>query len=104
MDETVRDQGIHSELRGQAEEILSHRPEAKRRLSPVEMYGLIHELQVQQIELELRNRELVETQTHLREAHRQFFDLYNLAPVGYFTIDDQGLITQANGWGHHAGG
>jgi len=56
----------------------------------------IHELRVNQIELELQNEELREAQINLEEARRKYFDLYNFAPVGYFTLDENGIIMDVN--------
>ena len=65
-------------------------------LSPEEMEQLIHELRVHQIELEMQNEELRSTQHNLASLKARYFDLYDLAPVGYLTIDEQGAIIEAN--------
>ena len=57
---------------------------------------LLHELQVHQIELEMQNVELRRAQLELEALHQKYFDLFNLAPIGYFTIDKSGLITEVN--------
>ena len=57
---------------------------------------LIHELQVHQIELEIQNKDLRSTQLALEEAREKYFDLYNLAPVGYISLNEDEVITDAN--------
>ncbi len=65
-------------------------------LPPEEARRVLHELRVHQIELEMQNEELRRTQVELETAWVRYFDLYDLAPVGYFTFSEQGLILQAN--------
>ena len=57
---------------------------------------MLHELQVHQIELEMQNEELQRKQLALDAANRRYFELYDLAPVGYCTLNEVGLIVQAN--------
>lgn len=65
-------------------------------LDQSDMAKALHELRVHQIELEMQNDELRRTQHELEVSRVRYFDLYNLAPVGYCTIDKQGLILEAN--------
>ena len=53
---------------------------------------LIYELNVHQIELELQNEELREAQLKLEDSRRKYFDLYNFAPMGYFTLNKRSII------------
>jgi len=65
-------------------------------LSPVAMQQVLHELRVHQIELEMQNEELRRTQVAQEALQARYFDLFDLAPVGYCTVNQQGLIQQAN--------
>jgi PAS domain S-box-containing protein len=57
---------------------------------------LIHELRVHQIELEMQNEELRNVQTQLEESRARYADLYDFAPLSYFTFDEQGRIIEVN--------
>ena len=84
-------------LRQYAEEKLKARPAViPKVLSIDEAKLLLHELQVHQIELEMQNEDLREAQAALDTLRAHYFDLYDLAPVGYCTISEQGLIQEAN--------
>jgi PAS domain S-box-containing protein len=62
----------------------------------VEVSQLIHDLEVHQIELEMQNRELREAQGALEESRARYADLYDFAPVVYFTLESSGRIKEAN--------
>jgi two-component system, cell cycle sensor histidine kinase and response regulator CckA len=79
-----------------AREIAAETPEGVRTLSSEESRIVLHDLRVHQIELEMQNEELRQTQVELEASRARYFDLYDLAPVGYFTISDKGLILEAN--------
>ncbi len=87
-------------LRQRAEEAFpektAHLPVDLTTLSPEEARQMLHELRVHQIELEIQNEELRRTQAALVSARAKYFDLYDLAPVGYFTLSEQGLILEIN--------
>ncbi len=93
MDDTIK--GKKDELREIAEEKLRERKEILEKI-PEDVESLIHELQVHQIELEMQNDELRHSQIELEELHQKYYDLYNFAPVGYFTIDLTTKIVEVN--------
>ncbi len=85
------------DLRQRAEELLraseSLPPEV---VSPEETERLVHELRVHQIQLEMQNEELRHAHTALEASQARYFDLYDLAPAGYLTLSEAGLILEAN--------
>ena len=84
-------------LRHRADQIIAARmPEPLGEISPMDALKWIHELRVHQIELELQNEELRRTQESLEAARSRYFDLYDLAPVSYFTVSEEGVILEVN--------
>ncbi|NPU85019.1 MAG: PAS domain S-box protein [Syntrophaceae bacterium] len=57
---------------------------------------LYENLRLHQVELEMRNEELRQSQAEMEELRKQYTDLYELAPVGYLTLDRRGTILRAN--------
>ncbi|HUH66767.1 MAG TPA: PAS domain S-box protein [Syntrophales bacterium] len=64
--------------------------------SLADIQKLVHELRVHQIELEMQNDELRRSQVELTEERLKYADLYDFAPVGYFTLDKKGRIVETN--------
>jgi len=84
-------------LRRRAEELVkANEATIERALSPNETLETLHELRVHQAELEIQNEELRRAQAELEAVRARYFDLYDLAPVGYCTLSDQGAILEAN--------
>jgi len=97
MDEKQNQISLSADLRRRAEEKLSSDPSTyKEMLSSEYRERLFHELEVHQIELEMQNDELRHTQAALETSRERYFELYDLAPVGYFTISGKGLILETN--------
>src|SRR4029078_1523941 len=67
-----------------------------RRSGAADAQRALHDLQVHQVELEMQNRELRETEGLLEESRSRYADLYDFAPVGYCTLDLEGRITEIN--------
>ena len=86
------------ELRRQAEELSKDINEEEKpyHIEKTDTQHLLHELQVHQIELEMQNEQLREAQLEIEETLEKYEDLYNFAPIGYFTIDQKGLVLQLN--------
>jgi two-component system, cell cycle sensor histidine kinase and response regulator CckA len=87
---------LANKLRRQAEERADKMTENLELLSPADIRQTLRELHVHQIELEIQNEELRAAQTELDVLRARYFDLYNLAPVGYCTLNEQKLILEAN--------
>jgi PAS domain S-box-containing protein len=66
-------------------------------LSPEAARQMLHELRVHQIELEMQNEELRRAQVELDVSRARYFDLYDLAPVSYYTLGEAtGQLLEAN--------
>jgi PAS domain S-box-containing protein len=92
----MSDSADRRSLRRRAEEHVDHGEEPEQPISPEEGAGLLHELRVHQIELEMQNDELRQAQSDLASARDRYCDLYDFAPVGYLTLDADGRILLAN--------
>ena len=57
---------------------------------------LLHELEVHQIELEMQNSELRAARDETEALLEKYSNLYDFAPVGYFTLAADGMIRLAN--------
>jgi PAS domain S-box-containing protein len=84
------------ELRDWAEQLLSESPKGLKDIPAEDIQNIIHELQVHQIELEMQNDELRRTQVELEESRNRYVDLYDFAPVGYITVNQNLLVIEAN--------
>ena len=62
----------------------------------VESQRLLHELEVHQVELEMQNVELQDARDEMEVLLEKSTDLYDFAPVGYFSLDESGVIVEAN--------
>ncbi|MDM8527887.1 EAL domain-containing protein [Anaerolineales bacterium HSG24] len=85
-----------TELRQLAETTLDERGVKFSHPAIENVRSIIHELHVHQIELEIQNETLRQTQQQLEKNRDKYADLYDFAPIGYFTLDYTGLILEAN--------
>lgn len=96
MEKEKREMVGAGELRRKAEERLKEKPAFPKKLTELEPQKLIQELRVHQIELEMQNEELRRAQAVVEESRAKYSDLYDFAPVGYLTLNRQGIILEAN--------
>jgi PAS domain S-box-containing protein len=85
-----------NQLRKKAENKLEPKSTSYSGISDDKTQMLIHELQVHQIELEMQNDELRNAQIEIEDSRTKYVELYDFAPVGYFTLDSKGMIVEAN--------
>ena len=89
-----------AQLRRQAEKIAcknkAQPPENLEAMTPEETRQTLHELRVHQIEFEMQNEELRQAKAALEDSNAQYFDLYDLAPLGYCTLSEKGIIMMVN--------
>ena len=69
---------------------------AHETMSPEVMWQTLHELRARQIELELQNEKLCRAHVAMEASRERYLDLYDLAPVGYLTMNQRGVVLDAN--------
>ena len=74
----------------------SQRSEVGDQSTAEETQRLVHELEVHQIQLEMQNEELLRARAEVEAILAQYTDLYDFAPVGYFTLGRDGAIRRVN--------
>ncbi len=86
-----------AELRRRAEARIKGDPARKAQpRTDASTKRLLHELQVHQLELEMQNAELREARDEVETQLGRYTDLYDFAPVGYFSVDEQSVIREVN--------
>ncbi len=90
MNRGAKTSGKPDTLRSRAEKLLEKRPAKGNRVTAA---VLLHDLEVHKVELELQNEDLRQARDSLAASYN---DLYDFAPVGYFTFDQNGDIRKVN--------
>ena len=85
------------ELRSRAEDLLhGNTTQGNLSLTEADAQKLLHEVDVQRIELQMQNAELRRARDDAETALASYTELYDFAPIGYFTLDSTGVIRNAN--------
>jgi PAS domain S-box-containing protein len=85
-----------NELRSRAEDALHTTGRDVAAPAEHDSQRLVHELQVHQIELEMQNETLLQTQQDLEASQQQYRELFDRAPAGYVMLDHKGAVVCAN--------
>jgi diguanylate cyclase (GGDEF)-like protein/PAS domain S-box-containing protein len=91
--------GVRSDETARLQAVAQSKP---RRMMPPHDKGLLHdrallhELQIHQIELEMQNEALRQSQSALEASRERYADLFDFAPVAYVTLSRNGQIAEAN--------
>jgi diguanylate cyclase (GGDEF)-like protein/PAS domain S-box-containing protein len=97
MTKSSRNQGKNQQLTNQSGQLaLSNSADNSKQNASLDAKELLHELQVHQIDLENQNEELRKTRSELDSALERYTQLYDFAPIAFFTLDANSRIIHAN--------
>jgi PAS domain S-box-containing protein len=85
-----------TDLGRKADEFINKFPSAIKKIPPKNIQYLVEDLQIHKTELEMQNEKLRRAQLELQEKQDKYYDLYDNSPVGHFSIDNKGVILEAN--------
>jgi PAS domain S-box-containing protein len=87
----------HTSVLQKAKELANNvNTDSKVKLTDAEIIILLHELEVHQMELEMQNKELINSALESQESSQKYNDLYDFAPSGYFTLSNYSEIIELN--------
>jgi len=87
---------VDPELRRRAEGLLRGQARDTEPATVLEASALLHEVRVREVEVEMQNEELRRVQEELGASRTKYLELFDLAPVGYLTLSEEGSIRDAN--------
>ena len=87
---------LPKDLRARAEDRLAKSSGDRTPVADEDTRGLMHNLQVQEIELQIQNDELRQSQAELQSARDWFSNLYDFAPCALLTLGPEGEVAEAN--------
>ena len=87
-------------LRRKAEENLATNDQKIKGMGKVDLATMAHDLAVHQAELEMQNEELLESRALVEETKERYQELFDFAPVGFFTLDEHNRIVEVNVTGY----
>ena len=85
-----------SDLRRMAEQKVASSEPKVTEMPPAEIQRLVHELQIHQVQLQMQSEEARRLWLESEEAWQRYQELYDFAPVGYLTLDKNGVIAETN--------
>ena len=91
-----RASGKIRDLRAKADRSVAKKPRDLRKFDPEDMQELLNEFPGRQVEMEMQNEELRKAQGEIEEWRSRFLDLFDFAPIPYFTFDGNGAILEVN--------
>ena len=92
----LRSRGGRPKPRPKRPALLAGLSDADRATRDGKVRALVHELQVHAEEITAQNDELLRAHAELEQARLRYADLYDLAPIGFLTVNRSGIITDIN--------
>lgn len=87
---------VFKQLHDRSKVLRKEYPSSFNGIGPSDLYELIEKLKIHHIELEMQNDALRSNQARLEASQHKYFELYDLAPVGYVTMNSKGIILEIN--------